>query len=380
MMEREIIIMGDIELGGGTLTDDFISDKTLAKLIGSLTQKKHPVDLVLNGDTFDFLKCPYVDGTTRSYPRHITKEISLTKLQYIYKAHQKVFQVLKRFVRKRENRLFFTIGNHDHDLFFPAVQGKIKEYLGRKKNIFFRLFYHHKQVYAEHGQQYDFLNKIKPRQPFHTYEGKQILNIPWLSLGLISNFMYLKEEHPFLERIKPIPLMFSHHRLIVKKLSWRSVKYLLLSLLYFPIRHYYDPTYNFPKEMLKELYRRIKQVHWEVEAIVDKFKWRRRRLVRNNKILVLGHVHEKYIEEKNGIAIIHPSTWRDEYFLNEKTKILYPLPKRYVKIEVEEGGSLKWELVELHLREGKFQFEDVIKDEIAFIRKAAEQEKFKLSF
>ena len=53
-MKKEIIILGDIEMGGGTLTDDFISDKTLAKLIYSLCNKNVPVDLVLNGDIFAF--------------------------------------------------------------------------------------------------------------------------------------------------------------------------------------------------------------------------------------------------------------------------------------------------------------------------------------
>ena len=72
MTKKEIIILGDIEMGGGTLTDDFISDNTLTKLIYSLCNKNAPVDLVLNGDTFDFLKCPYIVNNAASYPRHIT--------------------------------------------------------------------------------------------------------------------------------------------------------------------------------------------------------------------------------------------------------------------------------------------------------------------
>ncbi|MBI4152472.1 metallophosphoesterase [Candidatus Woesearchaeota archaeon] len=379
-MQKEIIIIGDIELGGGTLTDDFISDKTLAQLIRTLARRKHPVDLVLNGDTFDFLKCPFISGNTRSYPRHITKEISLAKLELIHTAHELVFQALKEFVKKKENRLHFVIGNHDHDLFFSAVQQKIREYLGRKKNISFRLQYQYKEVYAEHGQQYDFLNKIKPKQPFHLYGGKQILNIPWLSFGLISNFMVLKEEHPFLERINPLPQVFSHHQAIVKKLSWQSMKYLLLSVLYFPIRHYYDPTYNFPKELLREVYRRIKKVHWEIDTIVEKFKWKRRRLIRKKQVLVLGHIHERYVEEKDGRVIIHPSTWRDEYLLDDKTRLLRPNPKRYVRVEMADDDSLCWELVEVPPRAGTFHFDDVVKDEVGFIRKAAEQEGFTVRF
>ncbi len=379
-MKREIIIMGDIELGGGTLTDDFISDKTLAKLISELAQKKHSVDLVLNGDTFDFLKCPYIIGDTRSYPRHISKEVSLSKLTQIHKAHELVFEALRKFVGKTENHLYFTIGNHDHDLFFVAVQEKIKEYLGKKKNIHFRLNYHQHKVYAEHGQQYDFLNKIKPDQPFHTYGKKQILNIPWLSFGLISRFMVIKEEHPFLERIKPLPLLFSHHQSLVKKLSWHSLKYFLLSILYFPLRHYYDPTYNFPKEMVRELYRRIKKVHWDVDAIVDKFKRKRKKLMKNNRVLVLGHIHDKYVEERDGTVLIHPSTWRDEYLLDPETKKLRPMPKRYVKVLIDDNDELKWELVEIPGRREEFNFDDVAKDEVKYIKKAAEMEGHSLSF
>ena len=50
--------MGDIEMGAGNLTDDFISDKSLSNVILEQSRKDHPVALVLNGDTFDFLKCP----------------------------------------------------------------------------------------------------------------------------------------------------------------------------------------------------------------------------------------------------------------------------------------------------------------------------------
>ena len=45
---KEIIVIGDTELGCGDLHDDFISDKLLSKLIRSLAKKKHPVELVLN--------------------------------------------------------------------------------------------------------------------------------------------------------------------------------------------------------------------------------------------------------------------------------------------------------------------------------------------
>ena len=87
-MDQHIIILGDIEMGAGNLTDDFISDTVLASSILAWSKLPGPVDLVLNGDTFDFLKCPSQLQPTTIYPRHITAEISLAKLKLIQAAHR----------------------------------------------------------------------------------------------------------------------------------------------------------------------------------------------------------------------------------------------------------------------------------------------------
>jgi len=137
MMQKEIIVIGDVELGSGNLTDDFISDRALSTLLVSLGQKSHPVDLVMNGDTFDFLKCPFYKDGKATYPRHITKEISLMKLQNIYRAHERVFKAWKEFVSHPKNNLYFTVGNHDHELVYPEVQEDIKVLLGGTENIHF---------------------------------------------------------------------------------------------------------------------------------------------------------------------------------------------------------------------------------------------------
>ena len=101
-LEREIISLGDVEMGAGNLTDDFISDRLLAELIIELCKRPHEIDLVFNGDTFDFLKCPYFKVNQLSYPRHITEDISLNKLNLIYHAHNKVFRALKKFFKNKK--------------------------------------------------------------------------------------------------------------------------------------------------------------------------------------------------------------------------------------------------------------------------------------
>ena len=193
-MLKEIIILGDIEMGGGTNTDDFISDKALSRLIYSLCNKNIPVDLVLNGDTFDFLKCPHIIDGKATYPRHITSEISLAKLRLIYRAHTRVFEALKRFAAEKKNRLFFIVGNHDPDLVHPKVQEEIRVLLDSCDNIIFSFYYNEHHVHAEHGHQYDFLNKVNEQRLFLNYKGQRILSIPWIAFGITSKFMYLKEK------------------------------------------------------------------------------------------------------------------------------------------------------------------------------------------
>ncbi len=382
MLQKEIIVLGDVEMGAGNLTDDFISDQALAELILELAERPHPVDLVFNGDTFDFLKCPFLEkGGKLVYPRHITREISLGKLELIYQAHTKVFLALKRFLGRQDKRCFFIVGNHDFDLVSKAVKEKLKKILGHSLQVhFLGRKYESSGVYAEHGQQHDFLNRLNLRRLFLRYRGETILNIPFVSLGLISQMMKVKEEHPFLERIYPRTLLFQIHPQTVKKLTLHSAAYLLKSTLYYPGRYFFDPTYTFPTGLFHEFYRRVKAVHWDVDEVLHSFKKEWSGGLKKNKIYVLGHVHKKLVEDKDGVVIIHPGSWRDEYELDEKTRTLTALPKRYVQVLVHADGRLEHQLIELPVKRNQFDFGRVIKNEREHVQLAAREEGFKQRF
>ena len=376
-LSKEIIVIGDIEMGAGNLTDDFIADRKLSSLILELAKRRHPVDLVLNGDTFDFLKSPSQLQPHTKYPRHITKEISLAKLQLIYNAHKPVFEALAEFVKKNDNQksnakhIYFILGNHDHDLVYPEVQEQIRKLLGNGKKIKFPgLTYTERGVYVEHGQQYDFLFKVNFDQLFSNYEGQSILKLPFVSLGLISRFMKFKEENPFIERIFPRPALFSHHQVIAKKINFNTLEYFFKSMLYYPFRFYSDPTYTFPTNMLRELYSRLRTVHWEVDNITNIFMQKRKI---KKEIIVLGHIHEKRIAKGYKRIIIHPGSWRDEYDFNSLTRELTPRAKRYVDITIVDDKP-QYEIVDLPQDRSILYFDEVIKDELKYIEAAAKEE------
>jgi predicted phosphodiesterase len=378
MVEKEIVILGDVEMGAGNLTDDFISDNALSELILELHQRPHPVDLVLNGDTLDFLKCPYFKHNQLIYTRHVTEQVSLSKLKLIYKAHQRVFNALRKFVRNKKHKLYFIIGNHDMDLIYKGVQKEIRELLGKKRNIYFKMKYNAHQVYAEHGNQYDFLNRFNTRRLFLKYKKETILNPPWINFSLMSKFMDLKEEHPFAERISPKPTLLDLHKAVTKKITKKTITHFLKSIFYYPLRYMFDPTYSYPREIINEIYRKFKKNHFDVDKIVNVFKLKKWLTIRRNKIFVLSHDHDKYIEDKDGRVIIHPGSWRDEYELDKETRKLTPIPKRYVQILVGETGT-HYQVIDFPIKRSILNLDAVVKDEIKFIKLAAKEEKFTLS-
>lgn len=364
--------MGDIEMGAGNLTDAFISDRALAEVIRSLAQKDLPVDLVLNGDTFDFLKCPSQIVPITVYPRHITKAVSLAKLQLIYQAHRLVFDALKEFASVPNHRVYFILGNHDQDLVYPEVQQEIQHLLGNTEQVIFPgLHYEQHQVYIEHGHQYDFLFQMNYQNIFLKHKGDSILNFPFVTFGLIDEFMRLNEQHPFLERIFPRPALLTHHRVVAREVNKRTVGYFLKSLLYYPFRFYSDPTYTFPTNILRQLFRRIKTLNWDVDDITTIF--RKKAKLTRNKIYVLGHIHEKYLQKKKNQVIIHPGSWRDEYDFNPKTRELLPRMKRYVAITVTNNEPA-YQLIDLPLHRSIFGFDDVLRQEKKYLQLAGQEE------
>lgn len=377
-LQKEIIVLGDAEMGGGTLTDDFISDRALSELISKLAKKTHPIDLVFNGDTFDFLKCPYLVGATTTYPRYVTPTISLAKLKLIFSAHYRVIEALRDFVKKPRNNLYFIVGNHDYDLVYKPVQKKLGETLHSSENVHVRFVYHKHQVYAEHGHQYDLLNKINYQLMFLKYKGKTILNLPWVAFGLMGRYMHIKEEHPFVERIHPRPTLFSRYRSVAKRITWSTLKYFLLSIFYYPFRYFFDPTYTFSRELFWDLFRRIRSLRWDPDNIADVFKVKSKHTIEQNKILVFSHIHKFSIEQKEDYVILDPGCWRDEYILDPKTDILKPKIKYYVKIKIPKKGDPLWQVLPCPIARTHFRFTNVIKDEAKYIKKAAKEEGYSL--
>jgi hypothetical protein len=146
-------------------------------------------------------------------------------------------------------------------------------------------------------------------------------------------------------------------------------------MIYYPWRHLTDPTYQFPSQLLGEFYTRLKIKNWDVDTIIDTFKRKKKKILHKNKVYILGHIHERYLEKKDGITLIHPGSWRDEYDMN-KDNLLIPRNKAYVKVTVREGIP-ECSLIEHPTERKTLNFEKVIGHELKYLRTVAEEEGYK---
>lgn len=136
--------------------------------------------LILNGDIVDFdLVCtvpedpPFpVSRAERRRGMRPTEEKSVWKLQRVLADHPRFLGALARFAAGGY-RIIYVIGNHDRELHFPAVQhafvtavverGAEEELCVDAACIRFEPWFYYVpgEIYAEHGQQYDYYNSFR---------------------------------------------------------------------------------------------------------------------------------------------------------------------------------------------------------------------------
>jgi UDP-2,3-diacylglucosamine pyrophosphatase LpxH len=151
-------------------TKQFFFDDIFTNFLQEIETKANgeSVELVLNGDIFDFdsvLKLPVdpiynvsrLEKKRGLFPR---SERSVFKISVILEDHAVFIRALRDFVR-RGNRVVFVIGNHDLELHFPDVQKEVRVALDlteeqHKSVRFVEWFYiSNEDTLIEHGNQYD---------------------------------------------------------------------------------------------------------------------------------------------------------------------------------------------------------------------------------
>jgi hypothetical protein len=343
--DRLLVVFSDIEMGTGGPLDDFPHSDFLGSLILGYNQgplATLPVELVFNGDTFDLFKTPF-EG---AFPRLITREIALGKLEAILAAHPAFCAAIQEFVAHpgAERRVHFVAGNHDAELAFPAVQERVRARCGGGPRIGFPgLELRVGRVHIEHGSQHDPLFRMNPEELLLDVEGEPVLNISWGAAALLDTLMPLKELLYFHDRLKP--------KSVVLKLLPEIRELMLERFWSYWLRDFWkgyigglDPTQRLTWGMLKEIAWRFGSKNPDVMP-GDELA---RRLALEDDVLlyVVGHKHQAAWTSHGDRKILQSGCLRNEYMLLPGGG-LRPMPKSYVEAYLRDGRPIVSELVEV---------------------------------
>jgi UDP-2,3-diacylglucosamine pyrophosphatase LpxH len=169
-MPKIKLVISDLHLADGHPMLDGFSDQLQSALEGLLNAASssgslgdaEDVELIINGDCFDFLMM-------QPYERHGTTNpaTALLKIEKVIAAHRPFFEALQRFISLPGRHVTFITGNHDVELSFEEVQARICKFIWEERDRGERVDFCHTRsyrplpdVYIEHGNQYDFWNRI----------------------------------------------------------------------------------------------------------------------------------------------------------------------------------------------------------------------------
>jgi hypothetical protein len=137
--------------------------------------RDYEVELIINGDFFNFLQCDY-KGHFLSV---ITEAVTLDILKDVIKGHENVFKAMAEFAAKPGNSITYIVGNHDQGMLWPACRAYLNQVVGapvRFKNI----VYFFDGVHIEHGHMHEAANRMDPKKFFLKKNlVEPILNLPF---------------------------------------------------------------------------------------------------------------------------------------------------------------------------------------------------------
>lgn len=332
-----VVVISDVEMGAGGTLDDFPQTDYLADLLlgyGRGAFASVPVTFVFAGDTFDLLKVPLRDGT---FPSRIDAAVGVEKMDRVIETHRPLFDALRQVVDGADaaRRLTFVAGNHDQELFFPEVQQRIVEAIGRPEAIDFpgtRVTLG--DVRIEHGSQRDPMFAVDESQPFVLHRGRRLLNIPWGTLALLEVAMpYLGDFHQ-LDRLRPRRRVFQEIPELRELMIDRYWAYWTRDY-WTPLLADGDPLRRVSWRMVREVVYRLGTGDPEL-SMIDA----RRILLESSDVrtLVMGHQHEPGWWSLDDRRFLQTGCFRNEYLLDLETHEHRLLPKVYAEVFLDDAG------------------------------------------
>jgi len=209
------IVLSDTHLGTGRRRgtfnpmEDFHEDDRLAELVEYYSTgpfEDYEVELILNGDIFDLMKVE-VNGT---WPIEVTEALAVEKLRRCLEGHPRVVAAWRRFLERRGKRITYIPGNHDPELYLPAVQRLFIAYVdpqdtGKVHFVATSDAYSLPEgIQIRHGHQFEAIHRFNLKQPLvPSRRGEPILELPWGSRWCMEVLFPAKRHRVHIDRMMP---------------------------------------------------------------------------------------------------------------------------------------------------------------------------------
>lgn len=311
------LVVSDFHLGKGrrhadgsqNLLEDFHSDREFIDFLDYFRKgpyKRCDVELVLNGDFFNFLQVDYRDQFTD----YITETNSLHKLRRILEGHQKLFTKLGEFCRESHHSITFMLGNHDPGLLWEGVQEALKNHLEGEVHI--RIDpYNVDGIYIEHGNQYQNDNRYDKELYFLT-KGlpEPIINLPFGSFLVIHYLNEVKKDRPYFDKVWPFGLYMKWAILHDTRFALKSLFRLIFWYFQFLLKPNPARNIGFWQGLS---YLKDASVHPKLQRAAKKI------LTSDPQccIVVFGHTHQHHhLRFEEGKEYFNTGTWNEKISLD----------------------------------------------------------------
>lgn len=214
MSDKQVtIIVSDLHIGGGPADkgDDHVyNNNQLRRFIEELSSSSEGqtgnIEIFFNGDFLEFAQVKPEVYTLNSSSHWCTEDESLQKLNAILDGHKDIFQALKEF-QLLGNRVTLAAGNHDVDLYWDAIQNRIKEVAGDilfelKKEICLR---YDGRLAIGHGHQIDPANMFKSWEDPFVVDNEDKLRLEMCpgTLFMVKFVNKMESRYEFADNIIP---------------------------------------------------------------------------------------------------------------------------------------------------------------------------------
>ncbi|MBE8163512.1 MAG: hypothetical protein HAW63_05965 [Bdellovibrionaceae bacterium] len=208
------LVVSDFHLGKGrylpsgqvNILEEFWADKNFAEFLTHYSSGEYfdaEVELVFNGDIFDFLQVDYKGENIIT----LTENIDVHKFNTIIEGHPLFFSSLKKFCNNPNHKVSYVIGNHDQSMLWPKVQRLFNKSINhpvKYKNI----AYITNGVHIEHGHMYEAMNRSNPKKFFIKKNmPAPILNLSLGSIFFVDFVLNIKKAYPSIDKVRPFDKM-----------------------------------------------------------------------------------------------------------------------------------------------------------------------------